>query len=156
MKKLILYVVLSLSMLTSFAQTKEDNVFYGKAVACTYTQEVNGSINHSDWTPITENIYVYVDWNFGISSISNKFYNRFLFLGKISEEKTPAGKLIKIKAVDQSNTLTDIHFLFKNDKTFDIKVIYTNFIYEYKVGYVEKGYPYSYLNNEKEEIKNSL
>lgn len=151
MKKLLLLLSFVILSLVTYSQDSIVRAFCGKAVAVQY-DELKDSvvITHHEWESV-ENIYVYIDWGWGFCGISNKLLNRFIFLAQLSDETVPEGRLIKIKCSDNNYIICVADLLYRNDKTFNLKITYSDLVYEYKVGYVIKGYP-NYLF---EKIENS-
>ena len=155
MKKIILLLSFLIFSMVTYSQDSIVKAFCGKAVAVQYDEmKDNLVVTHHDWESV-DNIYVYVDWGWGFCGISNKLLNRFIFLVQLSDEVVPEGRLIKIKCSDNNYIICVVDVLYRNDKTFNLKIIYSDLVFEYKVGYVIKGYPY-YLFEKIENSKQAL
>ena len=159
MKKILLLLSFVIITTAVFSQDSIVKAFCGKAVAVQYDEmKDNVVVTHRDWQSV-EDIYIYVEWGWGFCGISNKLFNRYIFLAQLSDEVVPEGRLIKIKCSDNNYIICVVDVLYMNDKTFNIKITYSDLVFEYKVGYVIKGYPYylfEKIENSKQVIPTSL
>lgn len=145
-KTILMFVILLVSCLSVYSQDSIPKLFYGKLTQYRYCNVVeNETSKWSEWTKSSANITVYFDWGFGLLGVTNKDYNRYMFIGQISDEYLEGNRIFKIKSVDNSYVICQTDIEFKKDKTIRVKIEYSNLMYEYIITEMKVGYPYNFF-----------
>jgi len=154
MKKLLIILGFLFITFSIFTQDLPSN-FYGKADVIRKRDliaETNKLGEWGNWDSITNGpIVFYIDWMFGVVSVTNKEYQRFILVQQVNYSEVDENtQVMVLKAVDNNGVISEIDFTFKKGGTFILTIVYSNIVYQYKALKIEEGYP-SYLRQKAKE-----